>query len=318
MRDNSLWTAIENERDDCLFIYITHDTQFAASHVQAKKIWVKNYDGTNWQWEEIRSSILPEQMLLDILGNRKDVLFVEGTIDSYDTKLYSEIFKKYYVVACGSCSTVIAWTKAMNKTAQLHDLKCYGIIDRDYRSDYEIEAYRTDGIYALKVAEVENLFLVPEVLQIVNNILGYQDDSKVNAVKKYIVDERFKKEINGQICESVVSELKYKLSVATISKKNEEEAKNTLSSLLETLSYDEIRKQRENLYTSIAASRDYKEILKIFNKKALASSIGHFFGIDNKGYCEFVIRQLKTDKGNEIMDAIALYLPEEISRKLYV
>ena len=315
---NRLWTAIENERDDCLFIYITHDTQFAASHVQAKKIWVKNYDGTNWQWEEIQSSILPEHMLLDILGNRKDVLFVEGTIDSYDTKLYSEIFKKYYVVACGSCSTVIAWTKAMNKTAQLHDLKCYGIIDRDYRSDYEIEAYRTDGIYALKVAEVENLFLVPEVLQIVNNILGYQDDSKVNAVKKYIVDERFKKEINGQICESVVSELKYKLSVATISKKNEEEAKNTISSLLETLSYDEIRKQREKLYTSIAASRDYKEILKIFNKKALASSIGHFWGIDNKGYCEFVIRQLKTDKGNEIMDAIALYLPEEISRKLYV
>ena len=39
---NRLWTAIENERDDCLFIYITHDTQFAASHSQAKKIWIKN------------------------------------------------------------------------------------------------------------------------------------------------------------------------------------------------------------------------------------------------------------------------------------
>lgn len=29
---NRLWTAIENERNDCLFIYITHDTQFAANH----------------------------------------------------------------------------------------------------------------------------------------------------------------------------------------------------------------------------------------------------------------------------------------------
>lgn len=289
---NRLWTAIENEREDCLFIYITHDTQFAASHTQAKKIWLKNYDGTNWQWEEIQNSILPEQMLLDILGNRKDVLFVEGTIDSYDTKLYSEIFKKYYVVACGGCSTVIAWTKAMNKTAQLHDLKCYGIIDRDYRSDYEIEAYRADGIYTLKVAEVENLFLVPEVLQIVNGILGYQDESKVEAVKKYVIDERFRNEINRQVCESVVAELKYRLSIANISKKNEEEAK----------------------FTSIGISGEYKEILKFFNKKSLASSIGHFFGMDNKGYCEFVIRQLKTNRGNEIMDAIALYLPEEISR----
>ena len=39
---NRLWTAIENEREDCLFIYITHDTQFAASHTPAKKIWLKN------------------------------------------------------------------------------------------------------------------------------------------------------------------------------------------------------------------------------------------------------------------------------------
>lgn len=311
---NRLWTAIENEREDCLFIYITHDTQFAASHTQAKKIWLKNYDGTNWQWEEIQNSILPEQMLLDILGNRKDVLFVEGTIDSYDTKLYSEIFKKYYVVACGGCSTVIAWTKAMNKTAQLHDLKCYGIIDRDYRSDYEIDAYKADGVYTLKVAEVENLFLVPEVLQIVNGILGYQDESRVEAVKKYVIDERFKNEINRQVCESVVAELKYRLSIATISKKNEEEAKSTLNTLLETLSYDEIRTQQEAKFTSIGISGDYKEILKIYNRKSLASSIGHFFGMDNKGYCEFVIRQLKANRGNEIMDAIALYLPEEISR----
>ena len=311
---NRLWTAIENERDDCLFIYITHDTQFAASHSQAKKIWVKNYDGTNWQWEEIQSSLLPEKMLLDILGNRKDVLFVEGTIDSYDTKLYSEIFKKYYVIACGSCSNVITWTKAMNKTAQLHDLKCYGIIDRDFRSDYEIQAYKDEGIYTLKVAEVENLFLVPEVLQIVNNILGYQDESRVEKVKKYIIDDRFKNEINRQICESVVSELKYQLSIASISKKNEEEAKNTLNTLFETLSYDGIRTQRETMFTSIGESRNYKDILKIFNKKSLSSSIGHFFGIDNKAYCDFLIRQLKTNRGAEIVNAIALYLPDEISR----
>lgn len=42
---NRLWTAIEKERQDCLFIYITHDTHFAANHTQAKKIWVKSHDG---------------------------------------------------------------------------------------------------------------------------------------------------------------------------------------------------------------------------------------------------------------------------------
>lgn len=143
---NRLWTAIEHERKDCFFVYITHDTQFAANHREGKKIWVKSYDGSDWQWEEVQDGELPEQLLLDILGNRKPVIFVEGTVDSYDTKLYSEIYKDYYVVACGGCNSVIAWTKAMNNTSQLHDLKCYGIIDRDYRSDYEIESYKTDNI----------------------------------------------------------------------------------------------------------------------------------------------------------------------------
>ena len=45
---NRLWSAIEHEREDCLFIYITHDIQFAANHREAKKIWVKSYDGTRW------------------------------------------------------------------------------------------------------------------------------------------------------------------------------------------------------------------------------------------------------------------------------
>lgn len=37
-----LWAAIEEARNDCLFIYITHDTQFAASHAKSQKLWVKS------------------------------------------------------------------------------------------------------------------------------------------------------------------------------------------------------------------------------------------------------------------------------------
>jgi len=174
---NRLWTEIEKARSDCFFIYITHDTQFAANHRQAKKIWVKSFDGTCWDWEEIKESSLPEQLLLDILGNRKKVLFVEGTAGSYDTKLYSEIYRGYYVIPCGSCSTVIAQTKSMKNAPQLHDFECYGIIDRDYRSDHEIESYKEHGIFTLQVAEVENLFLVEEVLKAVNNLVGYADET---------------------------------------------------------------------------------------------------------------------------------------------
>lgn len=139
---NRLWNAIESERQDYFFIYITRDTHFAANHVQTEKLWVKKFDGKRWDIETVQNSNLPEQLLLDILENRKPVLFVEASAESYDTKLYAKIYNDYYVIPCGSCIAVIYQTKAMKANAQLHDLQCFGVIDRDYRTDYEIEAYK--------------------------------------------------------------------------------------------------------------------------------------------------------------------------------
>lgn len=309
---DKLWTSIEAEREDCFFIYITHDTQFAATHKNSEKLWVKDYDGTNWNFEEIKDNNLPEQLLLDILGNRKPVLFVEGTSDSYDTKLYSEIYKDYYIIPCGSCSSVIAQTKSMNANEQLHHLKCYGIIDRDYRTDYEIEVYKRDNIFALEVAEVENLFLTEELLKVINNILEFNDNSQIERIKNYIIEERFAKEINKQICEAIVSELKFKLNTASISKVNEEKAKETLDKAFNEISYDNIKIEQTHKFRQILDSHVYKDILKVFNCKSLSKSIGCFWGIDNKEYQNFVLRQIKGKSANDIINAIIPYLPKDI------
>lgn len=309
---DKLWTSIEAEREDCFFIYITHDTQFAATHKNSEKLWIKDYDGTNWNFEEIKDNNLPEQLLLDILGNRKPVLFVEGTSDSYDTKLYSEIYKDYYIIPCGSCSSVIAQTKSMNANEQLHHLKCYGIIDRDYRTDYEIEVYKRDNIFALEVAEVENLFLTEELLKVINNILEFNDNSQIERIKNYIIEERFAKEINKQICEAIVSELKFKLNTASISKVNEEKAKETLDKAFNEISYDNIKIEQTHKFRQILDSHVYKDILKVFNCKSLSKSIGCFWGIDNKEYQNFVLRQIKGKSANDIINAIIPYLPKDI------
>ena len=309
---DKLWTSIEAERKDCFFIYITHDTQFAATHKNSEKLWIKNYDGTNWNFEEIKDSNFPEQLLLDILGNRKPVLFVEGTSDSYDTKLYSEIYKNYYVIPCGSCSSVISQTKSMKMNEQLHNFKCYGIIDRDYRDDYEIDAYKEDNIFTLEVAEVENLFLTEELLKVINNILEFNDNSRIERIKKYIIEDRFAKEINKQICEAIVSELKFKLNTASISKVNEEKAKETLDKAFKEISYDDIKIKQTEKFNKILDSHVYKDILKVFNCKSLSKSIGCFWGIDNKEYQNFVLRQIKGKSANDIINAIIPYLPKDI------
>lgn len=309
---NKLWIEIEKSRPDCLFIYITHDTQFAASHIQSEKIWLKEYNGFTWDYEKVEESVLPEQLLLDILGNRKNVLFVEGTAGSYDTKLYREIYKKYYIVPCGSCLAVINYTKAFNATKQLHNLKCYGIIDRDYRSDYEIEKYKNDNIYCLNVAEVENLFIVPEMLDYVNKQMAYHNDSIITKVKEHIITERYNNEKNKQICNAIVAETKFKLTSLDLSNMGEQEIEEKLKKIYSEISYDKIKESIQNKYDFVTSTENYNDCLLIYNQKGLVKSIGHFYKLDNKEYCEFVLRKIKNESDEEILKILMPYLPPEI------
>ena len=311
---NRLWMALEHYRPDCLFIYITHDTQFAAMHSNTDKIWIKEYDGQNWKFEKIDSDDLPEELLLDILGSRKNVLFVEGERNSYDTQLYTELYPSYHVVPCGSCTQVIARTKAFRNNRVLHDCDVYGIIDRDFRSDYEIEKYKEDHIFTINVAEVENLFVVEELVRLIASHMAKDQSTVFETVKKYVIKDRYANQINGQICEGTVAQIKYKLMCAEISKKNESEAKSSLDAAIAGLNYDTIRTEQEQKFKLVLDGEKYAEIIKVFNCKNISNSIGRFFGIDNKEYCALVTALLRGEKHDDIVNALAPYLPTDIPR----
>lgn len=238
---------------------------------------------------------------------------MEGTADSYDTKFYSELYKEYYVVPCGSCSRVIAQTKAMKANPQLHHLNCYGLIDRDFRSDYEMDKLREGGIYTIKVAEVENLFLVEELLFIVNSIMGFTDTSRIDAVKNYIIRDRFAPQVNHQICDAVISELKYRLSTADIVGKNEEEVKQSLTDVYGGIVFGDVKASKDNIFNESLASNDYAKVLAVFNYKSMSKSVGHFFDLKDSEYCDFIIRQLSGSRANELKTSIVVYLPPEIA-----
>lgn len=200
----------------------------------------------------------------------------------------------------------------MRNNKQLHHVECFGIIDRDYRSDYEINSYKKDGIYTLKVAEVENLFLVENLLKVVNKLAGFKDEVKVNDVMSYIINERFKKQINHQVCEAVVAEIKYKLSIIDISKKSDDEAKKSLDKGIAEIVYEDIKKEIENKFKEVIEKNDYMGVLKIFNCKSLSTSIGHFFDISDNKYREFILRHMENENRSKIINALKEYLPNEI------
>lgn len=311
---NRLWVALENARKDCLFIYITHDTQFAALHSHADKIWVQSFDGTNWNLQKLEESDLPEELLLDILGNRKDVLFVEGTADSDDVKLYSALYPNYYVVPCGNCRQVIERTKAFNRNITLHHCNIFGIIDRDYRSDEEIEKYKTNKIYTINVSEVENLFLVEELVRWFASYMGKNADEVFDAIKTFVIDTKFANMINSQICESVVAQIKYLLNGARVSNENEAAAKATLNVALASINYDAIKATEETRFTDALNNKDYKAVLRVFNKKQISNSVGTYFGIGERLYRSTILNLIKTNKKDEIVATLASYLPTEIPR----
>lgn len=311
---NRLWSTLEYYRPDCLFIYITHDTGFAAMHSNADKIWIREFDGTNWKLEKISNDVLPEDLLLDILGSRKNVLFVEGEKNSYDTQLYTELYPKYHVIACGSCTQVIARTKAFKNNPMLHHFEVFGIIDRDFRSDYEIEKFKENNIFTIKVAEVENLFLVEEMIRFMAAHLGKKPDEIFAEVKNYVINQRFTNQLNGQVCQSVVAEIKYKLMSAEISKKNETEAKDSLNTILGSIDYEQIKTEQEERFKAVLSSNDYAKVISVFNEKNIPKDIGHFFDLANIAYCSTIIALLNGEKREEIISALVNYLPTEIPR----
>jgi hypothetical protein len=114
--------------------------------------------------------------------------------------------------------------------------------------------------------------------------MGKEPDSVFETIKSYVIDERFARQINGQICEGAVAEIKYKLMCAEISKKNDGEAKASLNAVLAEIDYETIKQEQENKFQAVLQNRSYADIIKVFNKKSVVSSIGHFLGINDKEY----------------------------------
>src|SRR5690606_20117226 len=123
---------------------------------------------SEWDYEVIESINASDKLMLEILGNRQKVLLVEGTPDkSTDKKLYATLFPEYNIIPVDNCNSVIQYTKAYQKLKDIHYVDVKGIIDRDRRNNEEIVALKRYGVYAPEVAEIENLFLLPEVIQTV-------------------------------------------------------------------------------------------------------------------------------------------------------
>lgn len=305
-----LWDEIEKNSPNKTFVYITHNLQFASSRTSATKIWVKSFDGHNkWDLSIIDNGDIPEELLMEVLGTRSPVLFVEGDESSYDIALYQEVFENYHVVACHNCQKVIELTKAFNneRVRSLHSIAVKGIIDHVFLSKEEIESYAKQDIYPIEVSEVENLFLIEPLIKFAAERIGEKPDVIFAKVSDFLFDklQKEKQEIINAIC---VKEIRHRLSRFSSGGQQVDKIEEDLNKMVSDIDINAIYSQAESIITGIIARKDYKSMIKFYNNKGLCGQVGGIIGF-KKPYPQIILDLLKGENRGEIVTALKEYLP---------
>lgn len=304
---HSLWSEVEKLRPDCLFVYFTHDVEFASTMESAKKIWLKSFDGTYWEWEMIGSdSELPESLILEVLGSRKPVVFVEGDSGSYDASFYREVLPKFLVVPRGSCSQVIQSVRAFKANPQFHHLSVFGIVDRDRRVPAEINKLEREGIHVLLVAEVENLFCTQEILEVVSSRLSRNPTTDFQDVSSFVFS-KLQSEIDAQVSLRVSSEIKRVLGSFQDGSRGLVAVKSSYSNLVAQIDVDALYSQFTSEIGTIIATNDYKALLGAYNRKSLSAQVSCALGLQSGELPELVLRLVKGAEKANIIQRIKPY-----------
>lgn len=306
---SKLWELIEIAVPDCIFVYITHDLEFSAQKKNADILWIKSFDGQNWLWEPLpENDDLPEDLLLEVLGSREPVVLVEGTNSSYDLKLYSLFYKSSLVIPKGSCANVIQIVKGINDSGLLKNQCVVGIIDRDRRSETEINNLSKNNIHVLDVAEVENLFILPEIFEVVCESLELSFSDKFSDLTEKVFAS-FESEMEMQVCKKVSSEIMHKLRGFNDKSNTYEKLETSYQSVIAGVDLDNHYQEIESEYKRVLSERDYMGVLKYYNRKSLLTLACEVLGIKKGEYSSLIIRLAYGSKEDVIKSALSKYLP---------
>ncbi|MBD1857234.1 MULTISPECIES: DUF4435 domain-containing protein [Leptolyngbya] len=317
---NRLWDAIEAEREDCLFVYLTHDLDFAVSRLGATKIWLKSYEDNQWDWHLIiEDEDIPERLLLEILGSRKPILFVEGDRSSLDYFLFSHFFKNFTVTPCGGHEQVIRSTCSFSQLSNLHNLECKGIIDRDFRTDEQVEYLKQRNIFCLNTSEIENLLLSQDVLSCVAQDLRRTDKEVDSLLKKVqqLVFNRMSEERDRLISSIVAARIEANFATFNAKASGQEALTKALSDVANGIDVPSLYSEVASLVDDIVLSQNYSDALRLYNNKGLLPQAASLFGLmankNNNELVNHIKRLVKSRDNSMILEAFQKAAPELVS-----
>lgn len=288
---NNLWNYIEELRPDCRFVYNSVDVEFVSSRSRNVSIWVKSYDASarSWDYEMIRPGELHEDIFVDLIGSRRPVLFIEGdSSHSIDSRLYPLVFPEWTVKPLGSCNKVIETTRTFNDQKNLHHVESKGIVDRDRRTNAEVDYLKRKSVMVPDVAEVENVFLLEPLVKAMAKRRGKQPEVVFRRIKKRVIDEfsrRFEDQALQHVRHRVKREVEYKIDMKfPCITAMETHLRSLIGKLQPRAQYNKLRSE----FKEMINKKDYASILRVFNHKPILSESGVATELGYKNKDEYI------------------------------
>ena len=178
-----IWTLIENEYPEKIFIYASHSINFSLRE-NVNTVYVLSDDADKIaridSFEDLERVELSAFLggLPGILSTNK-VVVTEGHDKSYDSIFYRWLTEdsSIEIYPGGGCTDVIdivgksgLWSKISTK------ISLVGVIDSDFRSREYLENLESQGVVPLPFHEAESFLCIPEVIVAVGNRIGSQEN----------------------------------------------------------------------------------------------------------------------------------------------
>jgi hypothetical protein len=309
-----LWDAIEKTRPDCGFVLITHDLAFAVERTSASKYFLRNYEyqPQAWDIESLpENTDLPENVVAELVGSRKPILFVEGdTQGSLDLTVYRHQCSSFTIVPMGSCDAVIRSVKSFKANPALHRIEAKGVVDADHRSVESIADLKKSDVYVLPVAEIENVLLLPAVFAALATAFYHVDPTQAVASLTQSVLGEAQKNIDAVSARCTMRQIDGSLKRVEVDAKDLASLQSTYTQNIATIDPASIFNGFKSELDQSIQSRNLAAVLRLYDNKGLLAHAATILGIkDKKELMNKVRLLLAHDNGKTVREELTKVLP---------
>jgi Protein of unknown function (DUF4435) len=252
-------------------------------------------------------------VVVELVGNRKPVLFIEGQAGSLDGLIYGSFYRGMKIEPLGSCESVIHGVSSFRSNPTLHRLgSVYGCIDADHRGLGQTYILGKKGVFVLPVTEVENIFLMPDVFLAIASKLSF-DSAKaqqlLNELKSEVIAHA-QQEADAVVARYTARKLDRLLKALTVDRTDPAKLVISFNEELQKIDPAKIIVEFSEKLDNAIKDAKYEEVLQLYDQKGLIGLARRKIGISSpKELVRLVSRALIDDKEPNLRKALASVLP---------